>query len=395
MSIADPAHFTRDRFTWLAYLLLGYYAYMQAALGPAMPFLRSDLDISYTIAGLHPSAFALGMVTSGLMADRLAHRLGRRQLLWSGALGMAGGSLGLVVARNVALTLTGALLMGFTGTLLLVMIQATLSDRHGENRAIALTESNIVAVLTATLAPLFVGSLQQARVGWQYAFLVGISALLLILWIFYRAAVPESRQADRNGEGIARPLPLLFWAFWVVIFLCVSVEWSTIFWGADFMIRVLTLSMTKAATLMSVFFMAMLAGRFTGSRMARSVSSQRLLLVALAISLAGLLVFWLARLAPVNILGLFVTGFGIANLFPLSMTVALSVVPEQSDIASARVTLGAGLAILIAPLFLGWAADQIDLQYAFGMAVVLLLAAVLVSAVAYRLADRIAGTGNV
>lgn len=35
-----PSAFVRDRFTWLAYIMLGYFAYLQAALGPALPFLR-------------------------------------------------------------------------------------------------------------------------------------------------------------------------------------------------------------------------------------------------------------------------------------------------------------------------------------------------------------------
>ena len=48
--------FVRDRFTWLAYLMLGYYAYLQAANGPLMPFLRADLGINYTTGGLHFSA---------------------------------------------------------------------------------------------------------------------------------------------------------------------------------------------------------------------------------------------------------------------------------------------------------------------------------------------------
>jgi hypothetical protein len=45
--------FVRTRFTWLAYILLGYYAYLQASVGPLMPFLRSELHMSYTLEGLH------------------------------------------------------------------------------------------------------------------------------------------------------------------------------------------------------------------------------------------------------------------------------------------------------------------------------------------------------
>ncbi|MEP7291141.1 MAG: hypothetical protein ABI835_05130 [Chloroflexota bacterium] len=66
--------FIRDRFTWLAYLMLAYYAYMISALGPLMPFLRVELNLSYSVAALHLSAFAVGMILAGLTADRAVRR---------------------------------------------------------------------------------------------------------------------------------------------------------------------------------------------------------------------------------------------------------------------------------------------------------------------------------
>ena len=130
-SIPQGSTFLRDRFTWLAYLLLAYYAYLQAALGPLMPFLRAELDLNYTVGGFHFSAFALGMVLAGLTGDRFASRWGRTAIFWGGAIGMAAGAIGFALARKVGLTIAAAFLIGFLGTLLLVMIQAALSDHHG------------------------------------------------------------------------------------------------------------------------------------------------------------------------------------------------------------------------------------------------------------------------
>ena len=84
---AAHALFARDLFTWLAYLMLGYYAYLQASLGPLMPFLSTELSLNYTISGLHFSAYALGMTLAGLSGERAAQRWGRRpyrhlQRLW-------------------------------------------------------------------------------------------------------------------------------------------------------------------------------------------------------------------------------------------------------------------------------------------------------------------------
>jgi hypothetical protein len=77
---ADPGHeaFAPDRFertpsTWLAYLLVGYFMYVQASLGPILPFLREDLSLGYGAAGLHFGAFALGVLFTGLLGEPLGH----------------------------------------------------------------------------------------------------------------------------------------------------------------------------------------------------------------------------------------------------------------------------------------------------------------------------------
>jgi fucose permease len=107
-------------------------------------------------------------------------------------------------------------------------------------------------------------------------------------------------------------------------------------------------------------------------------------LVAQAIVLIGFPVFWLARFAPLNILGLFITGLGVANLFPLTLSTASSAAPLQANTASARISMASGSAILIVPQLLGSAADNIGIARAYGMVVVLVLIALTVTLAANR-----------
>ena len=65
----------RSEVTWTAYLLLGYFAYLQTVLGPVMPLLRQELRLSYSQSALHFSAFAAGMVVAGLIGSRVTASL--------------------------------------------------------------------------------------------------------------------------------------------------------------------------------------------------------------------------------------------------------------------------------------------------------------------------------
>jgi fucose permease len=98
----------------------------------------------------------------------------------------------------------------------------------------------------------------------------------------------------------------------------------------------------------------------------------------------GFLVFWLARSPILNLTGLFIAGLGVANLFPLAMSIAVGTAPRQSNLASARVFLGTGTAILCAPLFLGWIADRVSIQNAYGMVMGFLVAAPAVTIISRR-----------
>ena len=147
--------FRRDRLTWVAYAMLAWFAYLQAAPGLVIVHLRDELDLSYSTGGLHVAAFAAGSLVAGIVCARLERTIGRRTLFWSAAAVMGAGTVGLTVGRVAPLTVGSALVMGLGGGALLVTIQAALADHHGERRAVALAEANVAASL-AYLADMLV-----------------------------------------------------------------------------------------------------------------------------------------------------------------------------------------------------------------------------------------------
>src|SRR3954454_14733747 len=137
--------FQRDRLTWLAYALLAWFAYLQAAPGLVVPHLRDELHIGYGVGGLHVCAFAAGGICAGFTAGPWERARGRRQVLWLSTLVMALGVAGLTLGRTPAETIGALLVAGWGGATLLITIQAVLGGHPPEFRAVALTEANVFA----------------------------------------------------------------------------------------------------------------------------------------------------------------------------------------------------------------------------------------------------------
>jgi fucose permease len=168
----------------------------------------------------------------------------------------------------------------------------------------------------------------------------------------------------------------------MVLIFIVSSEWSMNFWGASFLQSKLHFNSGSAAALLAFYLITEIAGRLIGSRLTQVIGGRILLLAALSTTLLGFAFFWLAPTVLLTAAGLFLTGLSISNLWPQALTLAFETVPGQLDQASARVSLGSGLAITIAPLLLGTLANTTGLQLAYGIEPCLLLAAMLTTGIA-------------
>ena len=376
--------FHRDHFTWLAYLSLAVYAYFLNILGPITPFLKDELQLSYTVSSFHFTAFAVGILLIGLSGHLIIQRVGRRRSLWLGLIGISLSALLLVIGRNPVVTIGASFLMGLIGSLILIIVPAALSDQHDELTAVALSEANVIASLLSTAAPILVGWFAQWTGQWRFA--LGSMALAPI-FMFLRLGkdnAPTVSSMHEPSTRVDQPLPRLFWIYWLAIFLGVSVEFCMVFWSADYMAQTLGMETASAAQAVSLFLAAMILGRIVGSRLVQRFSTRAVVTISIILAGIGFLLFWRAESSSVGLLGLFLTGVGVANLYPLLLSLAISAADGNTVQAGARATLASGMAILALPLALGRFADAFGIRSAYGIVLFLLVSIFLISQIAGR-----------
>lgn len=363
--------FVRNRLVWTYYLMIGSVGFLLSALGPLMPFLRSELSLDYRTCTFHFGAYALGNVMAGFLGDRLIKTLGRSKTIWGAVVGTGLGITIFTLSRQAPFTIYGAWQIGLSASLVYITVSTVIADYLGESRATAVAEAEMIAMLAASTAPFAISNSVRCGLGWRSVLITLIPILLMLsmsLRTFRIAAPSNDTLSTARGK-----LPLSFWSYAAVIFLSCAAEWCLGFWSADFFEHISLLNKQDAAAAVSCFFIAMSIGRFSGSRAVGRYGIAKVLLISAVLSLVGIFVFWLGNCAPLHIAGSFICGLGIANMYPMSFCGAVATV-TNSSVAISRLTVAAGSAILAAPLTLGLIADRAGIFVAFGAVAVLLVA---------------------
>ena len=360
----------------MSYGALGGYAFWLYAFGPALALLRAELHFSYAIVGAYSAVWAAGAAVVGLSFAWACRSAGRRSVLWWSALAAGAGAALFTTTHAVATTMAGAAILGLAGTMVQTATSSVLSDRHGRRRDRALVEANAVAGACAVVAPLTLGFLQGTPATWRSGMALPAVAFA-VLYLRYRG-LPLPRPAVPPGRAAAgrhARLPVTCWLLALLVAVGIGIEFCVVYFGAELLSAGVRLSTAAAATSMAVFYAGIFAGRVgAGVFIRRPGQGAGLLWASLAVTAAGFGAFWLSRNAVIALPGLFVTGVGVANLFPLSLALTLAAAPGQTDAANARTQLLGGLVVIAAPFLLGSLADHLGLYAAFGIVPLLIVA---------------------
>ena len=383
--MSSESALTRDGLTWWAYAVLAAFAFLLNGFGPLLDDLRDELGVSRTVAGLHSTGLAAGMVVAGMVGERLRLRLGWRPLYWVACAGLLGGVLGLAAAETPILTIPCALLIGFAGTLLLVMVPSVLDARHGGASGAAIAEAHATAALVGVVAPLAVGASLAALGMWLPAVLAVTLGVLPALGLLaphlpvHEPVVPAGGPRTAPGR-----LPAGYWRWWTALLFGVAAEFAVLLWAADDARQRLDLGVGAAALAPSAFLLGMGMVRAFGARLVVGRLRGPVFRRAALLAVTAFVLYRATDVVPVALLGLVLVGCGIGLLYPVSLAGAMATAPGLAAQASTRSALASGLAIGSGPLALGALADLSGTADASWVVVGLLVAGIATTVVSRR-----------
>jgi MFS family permease len=344
----------------MVYSQLAIYGYFLYAFAPSVNLLRDDEHTSRAISGLHGTGLAVGSMLTAVLAPRLIARFGRPRMMWVALTLISVGVIVFVSCDVVAITIAGALIAGFGGTLALNIGVAILTAHHrGAAGAAAVTQMNGLGSACGIFAPLLVGGAVAVGIGWRSGVLVTVVFAVVVAAVFGRTV----KDGDSAAPYVPKPrergrLSREYWRACLVLVMTNAIEFSMTIWSSDVLHHHDGLSKGTAATGVTAIVTGMTIGRLSSARLTLRHGPDPMLMGAFGVTLVGFGVFWMSTNPWLAFAGLFISGLGISVQFPLAITRVVGFSDGRPDLATAYAALGGGFAIGVAPFGLGAIADH-------------------------------------
>lgn len=354
----------------LAFARLSLAGYLLYGFGYVVPILRRDLGLAESLAGLHASAIAVGIILSGVAGDRFARRLGADVAGRTAVLGVGAVSFAVAFAPHVLVSLVAGLFFGFFAGVVLSSVNQQLSALGGRAASVALARANLSALVATLLAPLAIAALDDLGVGGRLGLLAPLPLIGLIEVVNWRRPIGGPREPNaRSAEDPASDrLSGAYWRAWVVLVLVIAIEFSIVFWASS-LIEIRTgVGTSEATTAAATFLLGMIVARAAVSTgLGIRGSRAGVMTFALILVVVGIVGTWQASSVVLSAAALFVAGLGVGPLYPVGVAFTLSLVRSAPEAAAARTTLASGVAILSAPFILAVVAEHVGLVNAWPM----------------------------
>ena len=355
----------------LAFLCMGF----GDAVGPFVGLAKEQFALSnfeaQLIAFMGFIMFGLLSVPMGIVQDRTSKK---RVLMIGLAIALVGLVLPLVGLNTYALFLLTILMLGAGAALLQVAGNPIMRDVSAEgkySRNLSFGQFiKAIGSLSGSLIPF--AAAKWFGASWSVLFPIYAASLLLTLVIIGLTRIEEQKN-EKAPASLSSTFSLLSNKFVLSmvlgIFIYVGIEicLSTgvpILLNSRFGIDIKTWGLLGNA----FFFIAILTGRFFGSIILNWIKPTAFFRATVVASAVGIALIFVDNQA-VTLAGIFITGLGFANIFPLIFSLAVDTLPERSnEISGLMVTAIAGGAFI--PPIMGAVADSTSVVMGFAVPLV-------------------------
>jgi fucose permease len=331
-------------------------------MGPLLPAIRTDIEISYSQGGMLLSGQFIGLLVTSLIGGYLINRTGKRAFMLAGSALIIVGLLGCLLAKSYIFLYIANFIAGFGYGIYELGINVLCADSSKENKGSDMNFVHFFYGVGAIIAPLIALFCTEYLDNWRYSFGLALVFPVIVSLLLLRYRIDGHKKTtycqDSTPESTSNPLASSFlWIAGLAMFFYVGVEvstggWITVFWSTS-----LPDSFIPASSTATIFWLTLTIGRLFSGKIADRIGLTTYLFAA---SAGTFLLSALWRLLPQGnwtLLLIALLGFLCSGQFPTAMAVVTAHFPGKSGIAAGFISVFSGLSGFFIPSGIGRLAD--------------------------------------
>lgn len=378
----------RNRIAWDTQLGIAVAGIAATSIGPVLPFLILEHELSLTVAGAVFAFFAGGRAASVVLSTVIADRFSRKALLLTGhgcfAVGLLLFAISPAFTLHLAAIGVAGLGFGFTDAISNAVIAEVFADRRG----FALNRLHAFFGLGSVVGPAFAALVLASGGHWRTIF--GFAAAIAVAVTVFTALTDIPERGDTSGDertarggcatstgyrGGTSPVlreTLLFFAtpalilpaFAVLIF--TGVSHGLIGWMNTFFEEVMGASATVATVVLLSYNSGITVGRMVCGSYADRLGFRPTMIVNAAAAAVSLIVAATSRSLILGAVAYTFGGFFLAGITPVAVAIATTFRSDRAGETAARLFVFGATGSLVIPFTMGAVSDHFGLDVGIG-----------------------------
>ncbi|NQT61161.1 MAG: MFS transporter [Bacteroidetes bacterium] len=351
---------------WIAFLANGLWLMVIGLMGPSIPSIIVELDLSYSSAGLIFTLLSAGSLLGSLIAGVVSD-FSKRKLLWLSLATMLMAGLVLIgfTPGYIAL-LSTVFFMSLFGGPIGAVGQSIMLQMFPEKRGKYLSLSTMFAAGGSFAAPLIIALVLFMGGNWRAAFftVAGFVFILFTWMLFIKLPKTTAHHGSKTPlKTVISDKSLLFVG--LLIFLSVGVDIGFSYWLAEYFTTTVGFAAVYSSIAVSVYLCGVMIGRFSLSRYAHSARSGLVIISGLAVSAVLLIVILNVPYPWLKLVLCPLYGIGIGPLFPYLLSKGTGLYPGKPGAVTGVLFAMMSLSGMVFPLLIGMIGANVGIEGAY------------------------------
>lgn len=335
------------------------YGYLNAMLGIVLPNLMEKLQMDKAQAGKFFMFSSIGLIVSSVPSGPIMDSFGTKLVVCFGLFLVTASfwALGSISVSKLVYPL--AFVLGLGGSMIVAGENTLVALINPGQRAVAANLLNLFFGVGAFIAPFVVIPVLKRR---GFSGVLRVSSLIagFVLVFHIRLGFPKAPQTQ--GFPLARASALLtqprLWLLMLLVLLYVGTEFSIWSWTVTFFTSARAYSQKSASRLISIFALAMIAGRYGDKWVLSAIGPERTVLASVLGTIVCLSAMFHLRGRLVVPIATLLAGLSMAAIFPTAIGLAGQYFPALLGTAISLVITGGWIGAILIPPAVGFVAEH-------------------------------------